>query len=155
MKIYAIYDKVAERFISTTISETDGMFLRQALFAILMDYAVKDIDIYCVGEFDTDFGYIKPVVPRQVPLSAYKFPETRESKDKYLTIEQIEQAAKKKREELTKQKVENVETLKKEKVRLNSLLSLEEEKDKKDKKKIKALRAYINQVDEEINRLGE
>lgn len=155
MKIYAIYDKVAERFISTTISETDGMFLRQALFAILMDYAVNDIDIYCVGEFDTDFGYIKPVVPRQVPFSAYKFPETRESKDKYLTIEQIETAAKKKREELTKKKVENVETLKKEKVRLNSLLSLEEEKDKKDKKKIKALRAYINQVDEEINRLGE
>lgn len=155
MKIYAIYDKVAERFISTTISETDGMFLRQALFAILMDYAVNDIDIYCVGEFDTDFGYIKPVVPRQVPLSAYKFPETRESKDKYLTIEQIEQAAKKKREELIKTKVENVETLKKEKVRLNSLLSLEEGKDKKDKKKIKALRTYINQVDEEINRLGE
>lgn len=155
MKIYAIYDKVAERFISTTIAETDGMFIRQALFAILMDYAVNDVEIYCVGEFDTDFGYIRPVVPRQVPLSAYKFPETRESKDKFLTIEQIEKAAKEKREELNKQKVENIENLKKEKVRLNNLLEIEEGRDKKDKKKIKLLRSYINQIDDEINKLGE
>lgn len=155
MKIYAIYDKVAERFISTTLSETDGMFLRQALFAILMDYAINDIDIYCVGEFDVDFGYVKPVVPRIVPLSAYKFPETRESKDKFLTVEQIEQAAKKKKEQLIQKRTENIETLKKEKERLESLLSLEENKEKKDKKKIKALRSYIVNIDNEINRLGE
>ena len=155
MKIYSIYDKVAERFISTTLAETDGMFIRQALFAILMDYAVNDIEIYCVGEFDTDFGYIKPVVPRIVPLEAYKFPETRESKDKYLTIEQINEAAKKKKQELINKKTQNKEALQKEKTRLENPLSLEEEKDKKDKKKIKSLRTYINQIDDEIKRLGE
>lgn len=155
MKIYAIYDKVAERFISTSIAETDGVFIRQSLFAILMDYAVNDFEIYCVGEFDADFGYIRPVVPRQVPLTAYKFPETRESKDKYLTIEQIEKAAKEKREELNKQKFENIESLRQQKVRLNNLLDLEEGREKKDKKKIKSLRSYINQIDDEINRLGE
>ena len=91
MKIFSIFDKVANRFISVTMCETEQLFVRNALPAILMDYSILDVEFYCVGDFDPDLGLIKPCVPRLCSWECYKFPEKRDSLEKkYLTIEQID-----------------------------------------------------------------
>ena len=52
MNIYAVKDVVANKFITTTLCESDDMFVRQSLYAILMDYSLKDVEFYCVGRFN-------------------------------------------------------------------------------------------------------
>lgn len=117
MLVVALFDKIAKRFISTSLVETEEMFVRNSLFAICMDYSIKDVDPYVVGHFDPELGLINPCVPRLFSWECYKFPVTRQAKDKFLTIEQIEEAAKAKNQILfsrqkTRKKILNVYLLK-------------------------------------------
>lgn len=155
MKIFALYDKVAKKFISTTLAETEEMFVRTSLFAITMDYPIRDVELYCVGLFDQDLGLIKPCTPRIVSWDCYKFPISRMEKERFLTIEQIEEAAKAKKHEFIKKQKDNLKDLERTLSMTKARLKLEEEKPKKDKNAIKELREVIKEISSEIKNLKE
>lgn len=153
MKIYSLFDKVANKFVSTTLAESDEMFVRTSLFAICMDYAINDVEFYCVGYFDSDLGIIKPIAPRLCSWDCYKFPESRQSKDRFLTLEQIEEAAKKKKHEFIEKTTNDIKEL--EKLIIHAETELKKAESNKDKKRIKDLRNLIKETRNEINRLKE
>lgn len=153
MYLYSLYDKVAQKFKSVTVAESEQMFVRSCFSAIVMDYALEDIEFYCVGMFDDDLGIIKPCVPRLCSWDCYKFPESRISKEKYLTKEQIIDMAKAKKQKFIEDTKDKVEDLEKAKDQASVQLKIAE--DKKDKKTKKDLIAYIKQLDKEIQRLKE
>ena len=155
MKIYAVYDKAAKRFISTTMSETDDSFVRSALYPLLMDYPLNDVEYYCVGDFDADLGVIKPCKPRLCSWEVYKFPTSRTEKEKYLTLEEIDKAAKEKKHEFLQENKDKIEDAERLLSTAKGQLELEEKKDKKDRKRIRELRAYIKQISNEIKSLKE
>lgn len=103
MKIFGLYDKVSNNFVSTTLAENDGVFVRQAFYAIMMDYALNDVDYYCLGEVDTATGVIIPCRPRLCSWDAHKFPVSRVDKEHFLTKEEIIDSALKKKEEHIKE----------------------------------------------------
>lgn len=157
MKIYSIYDKVSEKFVSTTPAYSDQMFIRDNLAHICMDFALKDINAYCIGLFDDDLGIIKPCQPRLVDWNSYKFPTSRMEKEKFLDLEEIEALAKNKRLEflqMTKDKAKDLEHLL---VQYKGKLHKEEAKDKKEqnKKLIKELKEQIRELSLNIYELKE
>lgn len=103
MKIYGLYDKVANTFVSTTLAESDGIFVRQSFYAIMMDYALNDVDYYCLGEIDTSTGVIMPCRPRLCSWDSYKFPVSRTDKEHFLTKDEIIKSALEKKEEHIKE----------------------------------------------------
>ena len=156
MKVFSLYDKVAKRFVSTTLAETEQMFVRSCLFSICMDYALNDVEFYCVGDFDNDLGIIKPCQPRLCSWDCYKFPETRQSKDKYLTLDQIQEFAKAKKHQFLKETKDN-EIQNMEKMISNAKAAIESEnkKDKPNNKRIKELQKYINDVKKDLSKIKE
>lgn len=156
MKIFSLFDKVANRFISVTMCETEQLFVRQALPAVLMDYALNDVEFYCIGDFDPDLGIIKPCMPRLCSWECYKFPEKRDSLEKkYLTIEQIENLAKSKKIEFLQKQKDNIKDVENAIKQIKAQLELEENKKPKDKKRIKELREYLNQLNVTIQNFKE
>lgn len=156
MKIYAVYDKVAERFVSTTLAESDAMFVKNAFIPLMMDYALVDVEYYCVGEFETELGLIKSCRPRLCSWESYKFPEKRDSiKEKYLTTEQVIEFAKQKKNDFLKQQKDKLIDMERALSQAKAKLKLLEEAPKKDKPKIKELRDYINQLSLEIKNFKE
>lgn len=153
MKVYSLYDKVAKKFKSLTLAESDQMFVRTCFAAIMMDYALNDVEFYCVGDFDDDLGIIKPCVPRLCDWECYKFPESRLSKEKYLTTEQIVDMAQNKKSEFIKKTKDNINDLMRAKDMINAKIKIAEEN--KDKKTRKELLDMSKEIDEEINRLKE
>ena len=89
MNIYSVRDKVANKFISTSMCESDSLFVRTALPSLLMDYALNDIEFYCIAQIDNDLGIVKPCQPRLCNWECYKFPETRLQKEKFLANSSI------------------------------------------------------------------
>lgn len=150
MKVFALYDKVAQKFVSTTLCENEELFVRTSLFAVCMDYAINDVDFYCVGLFDDDTGVIKPCIPRKCDWECYKFPVTRQSKEKFLSITDIEKSAHEKKHEFIKKQKDSVKDLEQYKTLLEN--KLQENLNYKDKKEIKKA---IEQIELEIKRLQE
>lgn len=153
MKIYSLFDKVAKRFVSTTIAESDEMFVRSSLYAICMDYPINDVEYYCVGQFDNELGLIKPCQPRLCSWESYKFPKSRMDKENFLTIEEIEKSAKEKKHEFIKQQKDNILDL--ERAESIAKKQLKEAETKKDKKRIKELKDIIKEISLEIKNLKE
>lgn len=95
--VYSVRDKVAKRNLSLSFAANDATFIRTSLFSILMDYPLKDIEIWRIGKFDADKGVLKPLAFNRrvkVSLGSYVFPTTRMSNDA-LSVEMIDDAAKK------------------------------------------------------------
>lgn len=156
MKIFSLYDKVAKRFVSTTLAESEQMFVRSTLFAILMDYPINDVEFYCVGEFDSDLGIIKPCQPRLCSWDCYKFPETRMSKEKFLDMETIIKAAKEKKHQFLKETKDNqIESMNKMIENATNAIELENKKDKPSSKRIKELQKYISDVKKDLSKIKE
>lgn len=153
MKIFGLYDKVAERFVSTTIAESEQMFVRSCFAAIVMDYPIRDVEFYCLGTFEPELGLINPCVPRLCSWDCYKFPEKRNSKDKFLEKEQIIKMAQEKKQKFIQETKDSIIDLERFLSQIKAQLQLEEEKPKKDKQKIKELRQLINQTSTEIQNL--
>lgn len=155
MKIIGLFDKVANKFVSTTMCESEQMFIRDSLFAICMDYPIKDVDFYVLGDFDEELGIIKPCSPRKCSWESYKFPETRMSKEKYLTIEQIEEAAKNKKHEFLKKTKDNIKDLENALIQAKGALHKEEHSEKPNKKRVKELKNIINNISTQIYKAKE
>lgn len=155
MKIIGLYDKIAEKYISITMVESPQMFVRTALATILMDYPLKDVEFYTLGEIDQDLGIIKPCAPKINDWECYKFPETRIEKLKFLSLEQIEELAKNKKHEFLQQTKDQVKDYEKLLIGLKGSLHKAEHESKPDKKKIKELKAQIKNVSNTIYSLKE
>lgn len=150
MKLFALYDKVAGKYLSVTACESEDLFVRNCLYTILMDYPLKDVEFYCVGLFDNDLGIIKPCQPRLCSWESYKFPNSRLSKDKFLTLEQIEQAAINKKHEFLQKTKDSIKDLENALVQTKGALHKEEHSDKPDKKRIKELKNIIKDISNQI-----
>lgn len=155
MRIFAVFDKVSKNFVSLHLANTDESFVRSSINGLLMDYPLNDIEYYCVGFFDLDSGLIKAITPRKGSWDKYNFPETMASRDKFLTLEQLEEFAKNKKHEFIDSITHDIEDLRQavkvaesEICRLNGKTKLE----KADKNRIKDLRAYIKTCESEIDR---
>lgn len=150
MKIFSVKDKVRGKFISCTIADSEQMFVRVGLSSILMDYPINDVEFYCIGDFDEDLGIIKPCVPRLCDWNCYKFPETRRSTDKFLTIDKIAEMAQKKKLEFLQKSKDNIKDLE----NLDKYLDEQiEQCDESDKEKSDYLKKYKKQLSIEIDRL--
>lgn len=44
---------------------SDEDFVRTSLFNILMDFPLRDIEVYQIGEFDDDEGIINPIKEKE------------------------------------------------------------------------------------------
>lgn len=155
MYLYSLYDKVSKKHLSVTMCESPQMFVRNCLATILMDYPIKDIEFYCIGQFDNDLGIIKPCAPQLEDWECYKFPETRAEKLKFLTIEQIEQFAKNKKHEFLKQTKDKIKDYEKLLINVKGELHKEEQDLKPDKTKIKKLKKSIKDISIYIQKLKE
>lgn len=156
MKIFSLYDKVAKRFVSTTLAESEQMFVRSCIFSICMDYALNDVEFYCIGEFDSDLGIIKPCQPRLCSWECYKFPETRQSKEKFLTLEQIQEFAKAKKHQFLKEQKDNdISNMEKMIENATNAIKEENKKDKPNKKRINELQKYISDVQKDLKKIKE
>lgn len=148
MKIFALYDKVAKRYVSTTMAESEELFVRNSLIAILMDYSINDVDFYCVGYIDEEYGIIKPCVPRLCDWECYKFPLNRNEKDKFLTMEQIIDFASKKKNEFLESCNNNLDEIRNEISALTS--KMEKSSDKKEIESIKYHLKYLTKREKEL-----
>lgn len=65
-KIYAVRDALTG-FMSLTLEQGDLAAMRSFGNALYMDrsfqLSIKDLDLYCLGDYDTDSGLITPCCP--------------------------------------------------------------------------------------------
>lgn len=155
MNLYGLYDKVSNKYLSVTMCESAQMFVRQCLATILMDYPLKDIEFYCIGQFDSDLGIIKPCAPKLEDWECYKFPETRAEKLKFLSLDQIEQFAKNKKHEFLIKSKDQIKDYEKLLIQVKGELHKEEHEQKPDKSKIKLLKKSIKDISNHILKLKE
>lgn len=155
MKLYGLYDKVAEKYLSITMCESAQMFVKNCLITILMDYPLKDVDFYCLGQIDQDYGIIKPCSPKLEDWECYRFPEKHNDKLKLLTMEQIEDFAKKKKHEFLEKTKDDIKDYEKILIDLKGKLHKEEHSEKPDKTKIKQLKKTIHDISNHILKLKE
>lgn len=142
MKIYSLYDKISKKHLSITLSTNDSDFIRSTLYAILMDYPIKDVEAYCVGDFFEDNGIVIPCSPRLVDWNAYKFPKNADSfEEEYLSIDELRASALAKKKQFDQERLDKVEDFKKiveacDKELKRTDLSEKQMKDLKDYKKM-------------------
>lgn len=156
MQIFAIKDKVAEKYISVTISNNEESMIRNSLVSILMDFSINDVELYRIGLFDEDLGIIKPLEPQFISWEAYKFPVDKVNiKKGFLTIQQIDEYAKNKKHdflEQTKIKIKDLEHLL---IEYKGKLYKEEYESKPNKQLIKELKKEIKNISTQIIKLKE
>lgn len=158
MNIYGLKEINAQRFLTITISESDACYVKENLYPILMDYPLKDIEYYCIGQFDSDLGLIKPCSPRLCSWESYKFPTTQTDREHFLTLDQISEAAKKKKHEFLVKKLDELKGYEKLLAEAKGRLSAEEKSEKKDKTKIRNLKRSIKELSltiSELKKIGE
>lgn len=155
MYIYGLYDKVSNKYLSITMCESAQMFVRSCLATILMDYPLKDIEFYCLGQIDQDLGLVKPCMPKLEDWDCYQFPETRTEKLKFLSLEQIEELAKKKKHEFLVKTKDSVKDYEKLLIQTKSELHKEEHLAKPNRSKIKLLKKTIKDISIHIQKLKE
>lgn len=158
MNIYAVKEINSQRFIHLSLSESDATFVREQLYPILMDYPIKDVEYYCVGQFDADLGLIKPCSPRLCSWEAYKFPTSQMDREHFLTISEIEEKAKQKKHEFVVKQLDEVKNYEKLLAEAKGRLNKEESMQKKDKTKIRNLKRSIKELSltiSELKKIGE
>lgn len=96
--LYSVKDKVEKVSIFRGVFQcsSDDAFMRNCLFSVLMDYPLRDIEVYQVGMFDDDTGEITPCPHRLLDLSqGYHFPRSTTSPNgDDLSLDELEKGAK-------------------------------------------------------------
>ena len=77
--VYGVKDLVDNSFFCVSSAVTDGSFIRQNFLNLLRLKPRRDMQVFCLGTYDTLTGVIIPSSPRLVDWDAYKFPETASS----------------------------------------------------------------------------
>lgn len=156
MQIFAIKDKVADKYISVTISNNEETMIRNSLVSILMDFSINDVELYRIGLFDEDLGIIKPLKPHFIDWNAYRFPVDKIDINKgFLTIEQIDEFAKKKKHEFLEQNKIKINDLEHLLIDYKGKLHKEEHAIKPNKQLIKELKKEIKYISAQIIKLKE
>lgn len=75
--VYTIHDKISGMYIGLTYHYTDKDMIRTFLPTVLMDYALRDIEIVCIGVFDDNKGVIENSAQRIIDTNCYLFPHSR------------------------------------------------------------------------------
>lgn len=106
--VYTIHDKIADLYVGLTYNYTDEDMIRNFLPTVLMDYALRDIEIICIGIFDENKGVIENIEHRTIDTNCYLFPHSRlspEGEDEKL--EDVEKKCKEIKANYTVTKEEN------------------------------------------------
>lgn len=70
MKLYCIYDKLAEESASPTMVKTDAVAVRMFYQALRDVYNVSDYELYCIADYDPTSMQLTPYVrPVSVDIS--------------------------------------------------------------------------------------
>lgn len=75
--LYAVRDTVADDTLTIFTSRTDGMAVRENLPTLSRMRPTKDLDLYQIGEFDSETMKITETPKRAVSWDSYKFPEVK------------------------------------------------------------------------------
>lgn len=75
--VYTIHDKIADMYVGLVYHYTDEDMIRRFLPTVLMDYALRDIEIICIGIFDENKGIIENTSHRTIDTNCYLFPHSR------------------------------------------------------------------------------
>lgn len=93
--VYTIYDKIADIHVGLTYHYTDEDMIRLFLPTVLLDYYLRDIEIYKIGIFDENKGIIESTEKVKIDTSCYLFPHSRLSPEgENETLENIEKKCK-------------------------------------------------------------
>lgn len=93
--VYTIHDKIADVYVGLTYHYTDEDMIRTFLPTVLMDYSLRDIEIFRIGIFDENKGVIQSEERVVIPTDCYLFPHSRLSPDgENEDIENIEKTCK-------------------------------------------------------------
>lgn len=95
--IYSIYDTVSKEFVGLFYHSTDEDMIRSSLPSVLMDYPLRDIEVYRIGTFYRERGTVKGCVNKvKVRTNQYLFPHSRlSSKGDDLTLDELDEGMKK------------------------------------------------------------
>lgn len=95
--IYSIYDKVSKEFVGLFYHTTDDDMIRTSLPSVLMDYPLRDIEVYRIGTFYRDRGTVKGCVNKvKVRTDQYLFPHSRlSSKGDDISLDELDEHMKK------------------------------------------------------------
>lgn len=99
--VYTVYDSVSKKYRGTFYHSTDEEMIRTTLPTILMDFPLRDIEIYRIGMFDEDSGELFSCRHVIIPTDCYTFPHSRLScAGDDLPQEDLDKAMKEKKVEL-------------------------------------------------------
>ena len=102
--VYTVFDTVSKKYRGTFIASTDEEMIRTSLPSILMDFALRDIEIIRIGHFNDDTGSLVGGEYVHIPTDCYTFPHSRLSCDgDDLSPEEVDKAMKKHKAELVAQ----------------------------------------------------
>lgn len=79
--VYSIYDTVSKKWRGTFYHTTDEDMIRISLPTVLMDFPLRDIEVWKIGTFDDDSGELTPLRHVLIPTNCYLFPHSRLSSD--------------------------------------------------------------------------
>lgn len=79
--VYSIYDTVSKKWRGTFYHTTDEDMIRISLPTVLMDFPLRDIEVWKIGTFDDDSGELFPIRHVLIPTNCYLFPHSRLSSD--------------------------------------------------------------------------
>lgn len=75
--VYTIHDKIADIYVGLSYHYTDEDMIRTFLPTVLLDYALRDIEIISIGIFDDNKGIIEKTEHRTIDTNCYLFPHSR------------------------------------------------------------------------------
>ena len=78
MKIYALYDNVAEDYIEELIlAKNEKMAVRGTLMNVVKNFNLNDIELQEIGEWNKKEKTLLTLQPKKIAWTEYKFPETK------------------------------------------------------------------------------
>lgn len=88
--IYTVYDTVAKMYVGTFTATSDAVMIRSCLPSILVDFSLRDIEIYRIARIDFVTAEVEPIKHKSVDLESYKFPHFRLSpKGEDISLEKL------------------------------------------------------------------
>lgn len=73
-KVYTVVDEIAGNTVALFYAPNNGLAIRQNLPYLAKAFPVKDLKLYCVGEFDEVKMVLTGHAPELVDWEEYKFP---------------------------------------------------------------------------------